>query len=289
MTLTVFALVLTAGLLHAMWNFVARRVSGNLAVFWWAMWIGGLVMLPVILWVAIPEGGAAYLAMLRRGAPFMLATGTIHTFYFYLLARAYRDGEISVVYPVARGSGIGLTAFLGWLLLDEPISLMGLSGIVLISGGILSMGVSVVRRNPQAMHGFKSALGVGATIVGYSIVDAYGVKVIHPTTYITGMFFITALLMWPSVDRRFKGKLWERLWIDWRAILLIGVGSVATYVMILFALTMGPVSYIVAMREFAVIVGAVLGFVFLKEPVTRGKIGAILAIAAGLICIKMGG
>jgi drug/metabolite transporter (DMT)-like permease len=288
MSLPLFVLVLSAGVLHAVWNFSARRISGNLAVFWWSMWVGSLAMVPVIAGVAVAQGQEGFVRMLRDGYPYILATGTIHTVYFFMLARAYEHGEISVVYPVARGSGIGITAFLGWLLLDEPVTRVGVAGIGLICGGILSMGLGVVRRNPHALHGFKSALGVGLTIVGYSVVDKFGVAVVHPTVYITGMFGLTALFLWPTVARRFEGRLWETMRTFWPSILLIGLGSVVTYLMILFALTMGPVSYIVALREFAVVVGACLGVVLLKEPLTPGKIGAILAITAGLVCIKMG-
>ncbi|MBM3265733.1 MAG: EamA family transporter, partial [candidate division Zixibacteria bacterium] len=222
MTSSLFLLVLTAGVLHAVWNFVARRASGNLAIFWWSMWVGGLSMTPAIAWIGAERGADTLLDMLSKGYPCILATGTIHTFYFMLLGRAYRDGEISVVYPVARGSGIGITAFLGWLLLDEPITSTGLVGILLVSGGILSLGVNVVRLNPQAIHGFKSALGVGATIVGYSVIDKFGVQIVHPTLYITGMFLITALLMWPTVHTRFRGQLSGTLRSGWRSILLIG-------------------------------------------------------------------
>ena len=283
-----FVFVLLSAVLHATWNFVARQNAGDLTVFWWSLWISGLVLLPFVAGVAVSQGTAGFLSMLADGWLYVLATGIIHSFYFLLLARAYQYGEISLVYPIARGSGIGLTGFLGWLLLDESLTPFGVSGIALICIGILSMGVSILRYARDARRGFVSALGVGATIVSYSLVDKVGVSIVHPVVYIFGMFMLSAALVTPLVAVRDRGRLWRKLAETWRAATLIGVGSTAAYLMILFAMTVGQVGYIVALREFAVVLGAVLGFVFLKERVTLMKVCAVLLIVTGLVCIKLG-
>lgn len=283
-----FVFVLLSAVLHATWNFVARQNAGNLTVFWWSLWISGLVLLPFVAGVAVSQGTAGFLSMLADGWLYVLATGIIHSFYFLLLARAYQHGEISLVYPIARGSGIGLTGFLGWLLLDESLTPFGVSGIALICIGILSMGVSILRHARDTRHGFVSALGVGATIVSYSLVDKVGVSIVHPVVYIFGMFMLSAALVTPLVAVRDRGRLWRKLGETWRSATLIGVGSTAAYLMILFAMTVGQVGYIVALREFAVVLGAMLGFVFLKERITPMKVGAVLMIVAGLVCIKLG-
>ncbi len=283
-----FVFVLLSAVLHATWNFVARQNAGDLTVFWWSLWISGLVLLPFVAGVAVSRGTAGFLSMLADGGLYVVATGIIHSFYFLLLARAYQHGEISLVYPIARGSGIGLTGFLGWLLLDESLTPFGVSGIALICIGILSMGVSIVGRARDARRGFVSALGVGATIVSYSLVDKVGVSIVHPVVYIFGMFMLSAALVTPLVAVRDRGRLWRKLAETWRAATLIGVGSTAAYLMILFAMTVGQVGYIVALREFAVVLGAVLGFVFLKERVTLMKVCAVLLIVTGLVCIKLG-
>ncbi len=283
-----FVFVLLSAVLHATWNFVARRSAGNLTVFWWSLWISCLFLLPLVLIVASGMGPAGFMAMLEAGWLFVLATGIIHTFYFLFLARAYEHGEISLVYPIARGSGIGLTGFLGWLLLGEELTPMGVTGIGLICFGILTMGVSVLRHSRAANRGFVSALGVGATIVSYSLVDKVGVSVVHPVVYIFGMFMLSAALVTPLVAVRDRGRLWRKLAETWRAATLIGIGSTAAYLMILFAMTVGQVGYIVALREFAVVLGAVLGFVFLKERITPLKVGSVVMIVAGLVFIKFG-
>lgn len=283
-----FFFVLLSAVLHATWNFVARRSSGNITVFWWSLWISCLLLLPFVAGVASEMGAAGFLAMLEAGWPYVLATGIIHTFYFLFLARAYEYGEISLVYPIARGSGIGLTGFLGWLLLGEELTPMGVAGIGLICLGILSMGASVLRHTKAANRGFASALAVGATIVSYSLVDKVGVSIVHPVVYIFGMFLLSAVFASPFVAARSPDLRRRRFAEIWRPAAFIGVGSTAAYLMILFAMTVGQVGYIVALREFAVVLGAVLGFVFLKERITPLKVGSVLMIVAGLVFIKFG-
>ena len=114
-----------------------------------------------------------------------------------------------------------------------------------------------------------------------------GVGIIHPILYIWTMYIITAVMLGPIILSRSRGKIQETWRRSWQSIMLIGVGSSGTYMMILFALTLGQVSYIVALREFAVVIGALLGVVFLKEPLTRMKLSAIVAIMVGLVCIKL--
>ena len=289
MSTELFVFVLLSAVLHASWNFVARRNAGNLTVFWWSLWISCLVLLPVVALVASAQGIEGFLAMLEEGWFYILITGIIHTFYFLLLGRAYETGEISLVYPIARGSGIGLTGFLGWLLLGESLTTVGVAGIGLICVGILSMGASVLRNAKGARRGFVSALGVGATIVSYSLVDKVGVSIVHPVVYIFGMFLLSAAFATPVVAVRDRGRLWRKLAETWPSrSTLIGVGSTAAYLMILYAMTVGQVGYIVALREFAVVLGAILGFVFLKERITPLKVGAVLMIVAGLFFIKFG-
>ena len=288
MSTELFVFVLLSAVLHATWNFVARRNAGNLTVFWWSLWISCLVLLPFVAAVGAAQGIPRFLAMLETGWFYILTTGIIHTFYFLLLGRAYETGEISLVYPIARGSGIGLTGFLGWLLLGESLTTVGVAGIGLICVGILSMGASVLRNAKGARRGFVSALGVGATIVSYSLVDKVGVSIVHPVVYIFGMFLLSAVFATPVVAVRDRGRLWRKLAETWRPVALIGVGSTAAYLMILYAMTQGQVGYIVALREFAVVLGAVLGFVFLKERITPLKVGSVLMIVAGLVFIKFG-
>ena len=285
MTAAVWTLVLAAAVGHALWNFAARRVKGNQVALWLALSAGCLLLLPLVA-IMISRRGL-YELTTPTGVAYMIATGLIHVAYFLFLSRAYEKGEISVVYPVARGSGSGFTALLAWLILGEEISPSGAAGIALIFAGIMLMGAPALR-SPASLHGFKSVLGVGASIVTYSLVDKVGVSKVNPILYIWAMAFIVVLVMAPGIYRHHRHTFRQTAKENWRYIAFMSVGILGTYLMILFAFTLGPVSYIVAAREFSVVVGSILGFVFLKERPYPAKIVAIAAIAAGMILIKIG-
>ncbi len=284
MSSEVWTLVLTAAIGHALWNFAARKVAGDIAILWLSFALGSVCMLPVcayMWWQGAPPTTTP-ISMLC-----LLATGVLHAIYFALLASAYEHGEISLVYPVARGSGVGLTALAGWTVLAEDISLLGAAGIGCVLCGIFALGAPALMRGGDR-RSFNLALCVGLSIVAYSLVDKIGVGHMRPVYYISGMWILGTLLRWPFVWRLRRGTFYATARAHWRSITFIGLGSLGTYLLILFAYTKGPVSYIVAARESSVVGGALLGFLFLREHFTALKLVGVLGIAVGLVLIKMG-
>ena len=282
MTFPVFILVLTAALLHALWNFAARKASGNFAVMWLGLSVASILCLPFALAMR-PS-----MESIRSALPFMLATGMIHALYFGALSKSYEKGEISLVYPIARGTGVAGTSLAAYLLLNENISWVGALGISAISCGIVA--VSLGRANSQEQ--FKSAilaLLIGCTIVGYSLVDKVAVGRIHPVSYIFSMFFLAALFLSPYVVLNHRAGCVDALRSMKGYILLIGPGSMGTYLIILFAFQFGNVSYIVAAREFSVVIGSALGILVLGESLTWKKVLGISVITLGLILVKVTG
>lgn len=283
MTLGVFALVLTAALCHALWNFAARNVEGNFVILWLALCAGCLLFFPVVAAAVVFHD--IHAATRPAALWYVIATGVIHSIYFTFLSRAYEYGEISVVYPIARGSGIGLTAIIAGVVLREGISPCGAGGITLIFIGVTAMGMAVGRRSGGG-KGYGFALCVGLTITAYSLVDKVGVSTMNPILYLWFMIVITVLLLVPRLLARYRGTIVRTARDHTGVILMIGIVSLGTYLMILFAYTLAPVSYVIALREFAVVIGAVLGFLLLKETVTPWKITAITLIVGGMLLIR---
>ncbi len=280
MTLLVFALVLLASTLHASWNFAAKRVAGDLGVMWLGICVASVVSWSWALAVHQPAE-----VTLTAGL-YIVATGLIHACYFGLLAKAYAAGDISLVYPVARGTGVAGTVLMAWALLHESLSLTDAIGIGAICLGTGLLGWRSGRAR-GALSGYLYALLVGVTIVGYSVVDKLGVGWVHPVAYISGMFTVCGLILMPHVLWRQRAACRAAWKGQKRYIGLIGLGSIGTYLIILFTFRMGPVSYIVAAREFAVVMGALLGFTVLKEELTHRKVWGIVAIMAGLVLVKL--
>jgi drug/metabolite transporter (DMT)-like permease len=285
MTLYIFLLVLFSALCHATWNFAARKAAGSLMAIWLGLWLGCAIILPGVLGIIIRDGVRETAKL--QGIICIIATGLIHTVYFRLLAAAYEEGEISLVYPIARGSGIALTAILAGLLLKEQFALLGSIGIGLVSLGIISLSTGTHKR-VEDRKAIRLALCIGASIVAYSLVDKTGVGYINPVVYIWSMFLLAGIALTPLLIRRYRGTFGKEARRNIGYALIIGVGSVGTYLMILFAYTRGPVGYIVAVREFAVVLGALAGIIFLKERFTMVKVLAICLIVIGIISIQLG-
>ena len=285
MTIGIFTLVVAAAFFHTLWNFAARKATGNIVVIWLALLAGCLALLPGIVVLAVLGVISPQVPASAVGC--VVATGLLHGVYFHLLGRAYERGEISVVYPILRGSGIGLTAILASLILKEEISPIGLTGIGLVFSGIVLMGIPLLRGGAETDQ-YRIALSVGVSIAAYSLVDKVGVGRMTPVLYIWLMFLIAAAVTWPSVMIRHRGEVLHTARAHPGPIMIIGVGSIGTYLMILFALQQTPVSYIVAAREFSVVVGALLGVFLLRERMTILKGAAIACITLGLFFIKAG-
>ncbi|MBW1848450.1 MAG: EamA family transporter [Deltaproteobacteria bacterium] len=190
-----------------------------------------------------------------------------------------------MVYPIARGSGVGLTAIFASLIFAEKFSLLGAFSLALISLSILFMGFSSSNSSSKTKP-LIASLCLGITISAYSLVDKVGVVYVHPVIYIWFLFFITAIVLTPFILLHYHDTIITTAKTKFKFSLIIGIGSIITYLMVLVAFTVGPVSYIVAVREFAVVIGAVAGLVFLKEKFSILKIVSIIGITIGIICIK---
>lgn len=276
----VFGIVIFAAILHALWNFATKKISGNLAAIWIGLCASSLLMAPLAAFL-LPSENATCSAI-----PYIIATGIIHSLYFYFIGKSYKCGAISVVYPVARGVGVCGTAITAVILLSEKISMTGGAGIFAVCCGILSIGLSEAVSS-EGKQAFGYAFVVGILISSFSIVDKIGVSLTNPVIYIWAMFSIAAFCLAPVVLLKERTALREA-WCGMKwASGIIGFGSVITYLLILYAFRLGNVSYAVAVREFAVVIGAALGIIFLHEKLTIPKLAGICLIMTGLILIKL--
>src|SRR4030043_43957 len=277
MPLFAFLLIILAAALHALWNFAAKKASGNLSVIWMGLAMATIAIIP-FLFLLSPDQ-----IFVLEAWPFVLATGIIHAVYFFALAKAYEHGDISVVYPISRGSGIAGTAIIAYLLLQEKISLIGPSGISFICLGTIFLGLNSTHQK----RGIFFSLLVAAMIIAYSIVDKLGVGIIHPLGYIFGLVFLTTIFLAPYMLINKQQELLSAIKNMKKYSLIIGLGSGGTYLIILFVFQMAQISYVVAAREISVALGALLGIIFLKEQNSVQKMFCITCIVIGMFLIKI--
>ena len=291
MTALSLVLVLLSAVAHASWNLMLKR-AGDPEVFAWVMLVVGSILLaPVglaLLW---------YNSMDFPGLWFLLASVVLHVFYFMLLARGYATGDLSLVYPVARGMGPMLVPVLAVILLGEIIETMAIVGIAAIVGGIYTISwwgnFHQVLRSPLLFlksAGMRYAVLTGLTIAVYSIVDKEGVGHIQPLLYIYFMFIGTVALLAPYI---LANKGMETVKAEWRAnavpITVSGLLAFAAYGLVLTAFSLSRVSYVAPAREVGIVIGVLMGIFLLKEPFGRGRLLGSGLIVGGLVLIALSG
>jgi drug/metabolite transporter (DMT)-like permease len=282
---TALVLLAAAAVLHPTWNLLTKQSRDKLAFIWCFLSVGSAAYLPG---VAVAYGPAG-LRVVADASAWVLATGLLHALYFLFLALAYEAGDLSVVYPLMRGLGPLLVALLAPLVLGEELSAAGIAGIALVLAGIYTIHLqgfrpADLRRPFGAIRGRASAFGLltAATIPLYSLVDKVGVARVPPFLYVYAMFVLTVACLTPVVWPRRRAQVrWE--WTRNRAsVCVVGVVSLGTYLLVLMALRISKVSYLVAAREMAIVFGAILGTVVLKEGHGAQKTAGSLLIAAGV-------
>jgi drug/metabolite transporter (DMT)-like permease len=272
------SLVLLSAALHASWNFIVKRQDDKLFSGWLTFLIPGVLLAPALAFTGLPS---------REVWPFLCASVFMHTLYMIALVRAYSHGDLSVVYPVARGAAPLLVAAGAPVLLGERLSLMGVLGIGLVGGGIAWLGLSA-RRSPGTARAVLWALATAGTIAAYSMTDKVGVAHAHPLAYVIVLLGLTGVALTPYVlwkrDARQLEALWRRVW---PSALLGGLLSLLAYLLVLTAMRLAQVSYVAALRETSVVFAAALGARMLDEPYGGRRVLAAIVVASGLILLVL--
>jgi len=282
------AIVLTAAFLHAGWNYLLKKSQRKIVFIWWFLLIAVILYFPMFFYFW-PKTTIPLL-----GWSCVVASGLLHGLYFWFLGGAYERGDLSLVYPLSRGSGPLFVPFLAVGLIHERLFLLGILGITLVIFGIYVIhlrsftGQSFLEPLLEFRGGASLwALCTGGTIAAYSLVDKVGVGIVYPPVYIYLMLLLAWLFLSPYVLVKQRTWLKEEWHINKGTILVLGFLVLFTYMMILFALRISKVSYVVAVREVSIVFSAFYGIVWRKEKHGRQKfVGAVL-IALGAVLIGL--
>ena len=293
MSLQAFSLILLAGLIHAGWNIAAKKAGGDARFAFFSSALLIVVWAPLSWWVGhdvVPHWGWQPWALVA-------ASGVLHLFYYVILLRGYRHADLTVVYPLARGSGPLISSLFAIAVLGEEISQLGVLGIVgvvlgvfLIAGG---PGLFRQRRDAAAQqrlyHGLLYGVVTGVFIAAYTVVDGYGVKVLLLSPILIDYLgsCLRVVLLAPVIVRNVAEAkaLW---WQQWRWALLVAVVSPIAYVLVLFAMQSAPISHVAPAREVSMLFAALIGGHLLKEGDRMVRIGGAVLIAVGVTALALG-
>lgn len=278
MPLEVTLAVLGAALAHATWNAMIKSSRDVLLDMTTVILAAGIVATPLLLLVAQPE---------RAAWPHLAASTVLHVGYYVALVSAYRAGDLSHGYPIMRGVAPLIVSLCALLWLREAPSAMEWVGVLLICGGVLSLGLAGFHWRDSRVSTLW-ALTNAVIIAGYTLVDAVGIRVSgSPAGYVLWLFVLDAL-PFPLVVLYLKknellvyaGKYWLRGVVG-------GVLSGGAYGVALWAMTRAPVAAVAALRETSVIFAALIGAWLLKEGHLARRLAGAATVAAGVIALKI--
>ncbi|MFO1036898.1 MAG: EamA family transporter [Geminicoccaceae bacterium] len=280
MTPLVFFVVLGAAIMHATWNALVKHGGDPFLRLAVVNLTGSLISAPFLFFIPPPVAAAW---------PWIAASIGIHILYCSSLCLAYRTGDLSQIYPVARGVAPPLVALLGFLVAGETPSGTGILALAMISGGILL--IAFGRRAPdQSTHPLFLAAFCGASIATYTLCDGLGIRASTGTLdYIVWFFFLDGLPFGLSIFwlRR------KRLSFELPPILLPamagGTLSFVAYGLVIWAMRSTPMAYVSGLRETSVILAAIIGTRLLGEPFGRERVTAACIVAGGIGLLKLVG
>src|SRR5205807_836662 len=286
MTPAAFGLVLVAAFSHATWNLLAKRVGGGPAFVWLfgvvALCIYGPLAAGVVL-LERPHIGAIQVV-------FLGGTSVLHVAYFLALQHGYRAGDLSLVYPLARGTGPMLSSAAAILVFGERPTPVAMAGTLLIGLGIfLLTGTPAGLRQAGARRAAGFALLTGAIIAGYTLWDKRAVSAlgIPPLLFDWCGNLGRVLILTPVALRRFDDV--RRLWgAHRREVVVVAVLTPLSYILVLTALVFTPVSYVAPAREISILVGTVMGTRLLAEGDAPRRLAAAGAMVVGVAALAIG-
>jgi drug/metabolite transporter (DMT)-like permease len=279
---TALALIAAAAVAHASWNFFAKQARGGLPFVWLAgLCAVTLYALPAAIQLVVGDRPLSW-----AGVAFMVGSGCLHSAYFTTLQRGYAEGDLSVVYPLARGTGPALSVLAAIVILGERPGPIALVGAALVVAAVLSLATGGHRVPSRASVTF--ALLTGVTIAAYTLWDAHAVRdLAQPALAYYWGSEVTRAVVLAGPALRDRAGLRTALEHDRRAILAVGVLSPLAYILVLVALTLAPVSVVAPGREASIVIASLLGTRLLGEGDPSRRALAAVAILAGIACLAL--
>jgi drug/metabolite transporter (DMT)-like permease len=275
----IFTAVLAAAACHAGWNALLKLKAAPVVATVLVAVAAGVLVLPLLAVTPAPAPAAW---------PYIVASALTHIAYFVTLAEAYRWGDLTQVYPIARGTAPLLTATLASVWLNEALGSVGWAGVTVLAAGILLLtfkgGRNLQRFDGRAV-GF--ALATSLTITAYTLIDGMGARLAGSAlAYTVWLFIADGLVMAIYGGLRLGHGLVKNFLRHWRLAMAGAALSIAAYAIAIWAMTVAPIALVAALRETSVLFAAVIGTFILREPMLPPRLLAAGLVLAGALLLR---
>jgi drug/metabolite transporter (DMT)-like permease len=270
---------LLAALTHAAWNAWLKKSSPDFV---------GLAAIS-IGWLIFGVAGLLYVGLPTSSHwPYLLTTTVVHTIYAALLVSAYRRGELSLTYPIARGTGPVIVAIAAPLLLHEPLAGPNVLAVTMIVAGILVIGLAGGGADLHNRHAIILSLATGGAIALYTLIDAAGARSgPSPYTYSAWLFVLSAIAQLAVSGMVHRKATLTLLKPQLGRGVAVGILSAVAYTIVLWALTVAPAALVAAVRETSILFAALLGWALLGEKITRLRWFGVILTVIGLFVVRL--
>ena len=274
----VFFLVLFATVMHAVWNGMVKNHPDKAVAL--AAIVLGHIPLAVAAIIILP-------APTIDCIPYIIASAIVHQGYQWYLISSYQIGDLTKVYPIARGFGPLVATIISILVLGLVLKSLVILSILLICIGIMILGL--FDRENKDFKVLKLSLTTGFFIGLYSLIDGYGARVsLSPIVYMSWAFLLSAAIFPIVLKLKNRKNIFQNIFSEGKKIFWIG-GTISyiIYVIVVWAFTKAPIPMVGALRETSILFSILIGYFFLKEKITTTKIISIFLIVIGVIGIKL--
>ena len=286
MTGFAFLLLVAAAFCHATWNLLAKRVGGGSAFVWLFALLSSIIYFPLAVLVIVIQRP---LLGVREGV-FMAGSALLHLLYFLTLQKGYRVGDLSVVYPLARGTGPTLSTLVAILFLGERPSYIAMLGAFLVVSGVFLLAAAEgLSLKKGLVKGVGFGILTGVLIASYTLWDKHAVSqlfipplLMDYCSNVGRMLFLSPVVL---SQRKEILKVWSSH--RWETI-GVAVLTPISYILVLTALIKTPVSYIAPLREMSILIGTVMGTRLLAEGGTRKRLAAAGMMLLGISALAIG-
>lgn len=279
MELTVFLAVLAAALMHASWNLLVKLKLDRFLSLFLLQTLMGLMGIAMLFFFAWPA---------RASLPYVLASGLLHTGYNIFLARSYRDGDLSLVYPIARGAAPLITLLTTWLVASEQINAITAIAIGILVSGIWLVAVGKSKSLKLDRISLFFALGTSCFIAAYTVVDGLGGRISGAASGYTAMVFIldAVFMFGAGIFMRGPGIL-KSVAPFWKSGILGALLSASAYWIVIWAMTLAPIAAVAALRETSILFVILMSAKYLKEQMSWIRVFGGALVVLGAVALRL--
>lgn len=279
MELTVFLAVLAAAFMHASWNLLVKLKLDRFMSLFLLQTLMGLMGIGMLFFFAWPA---------RESLPYALISGILHTGYNIFLARSYRDGDLSLVYPIARGTAPLITLLATWLVASEQIDAVTAIAIGVLVSGIWLMAAGKSKSLKLDRTSLFFALGTSCFIAAYTVVDGLGGRISGAASGYTAMVFILDAIFLFAAGLYMRGPgILRSVAPYWKSGIMGATLSAGAYWIVIWAMTQAPIAAVAALRETSILFVILMSAKFLKEHISWSRVAGGVLVVIGAIALRL--